>query len=57
MKDEYTIALFSWHTLTEVITKGRFDAAYYTLPYTYLSEAIRSSALSKASRIAFLGYA
>lgn len=35
MKDEYALSLFSWYTFTEVIRQGRYDAAYYILPFVY----------------------
>lgn len=57
MKDAYALSMFSWHTFTRLIDKGRYDAAFYVLPYVYMIEAVRSPTLSKTSRIAFLNYA
>lgn len=54
MKDEYALSLFSWYTFTEVIRQGRYDAAYYILPFVYFEKAIRSPLLSPNDRLTFL---
>lgn len=54
MKDHYVLSLFSWRTLVDVIIQGRFDAAYYLLPYVFMVEAIRSPLLSYKTRLEFL---
>ena len=45
MKDQYALSLFSWNTLILAIENGRFDAAFFILPFVYLIEAIRSPLL------------
>lgn len=54
MKDDYIFQLFSWFTFVEVMRKGRYDAAFYLLPYIYVLEAVRSPVLSLKNRIEFL---
>lgn len=56
MKDNYALSLFSWYSFLKVMEKGRFDAAYYILPYLFFIEAFRSPLLSNESRLKFLGY-
>ena len=57
MKDAYALSMFSWYTFTTLMEKGRFEAAFYVLPYVYLVESIRSPLLSKNTRLSFLAYA
>ena len=40
MKDEYALALFSWHRFVEVMKCKRDDANYYILPFVYFAEAL-----------------
>lgn len=56
MKDNYPLILYSWNTLICCLEKGRFEAAYYLLPFVLLIEAIRSPALNKEKRLQFLKY-
>ena len=57
MKDDYVLALFSWHTFVEVMKCGRYAAAFYILPFVYLVEALRSPHLSRNDRLNFLEFA
>lgn len=54
MKDMYPLALFSWYSFTKVMSKGRFEAAYYMIPFLLLIESIRSPLLSRKDRFSFI---
>lgn len=56
MKDVYALLMFSWNTLVSALNSGRFDAAFFILPFVYLAEAIESPLLSKEMRINFLSF-
>ena len=57
MKDGYALAIFSWYSFVKCLEKGRFDAAFFILPYLLLIEAFRSPLLSNETRQDFLSYA
>lgn len=57
MKDQYALSLFSWNTLILAIENGRFDAAFFILPFVYLIEAVRSPLLSQKMRLKFISFA
>ena len=54
MKDSYPIAIFSWQTLTRLLSKGRFDGAFYILPFLFIFLAERCKTLSKSDRMKLL---
>ena len=57
MKDMYPLALYSWYSFTKVVSKGRFESAYYILPFLLFIESIRSPLLSQKTRFSFIKYA
>ncbi len=54
MKDSYCLKLFSWDTMIKLLSKQRFDGAFYTLPFAYMLQATRSKTLSVDSRLELL---
>ncbi|KAK8895862.1 hypothetical protein M9Y10_013748 [Tritrichomonas musculus] len=57
MKDAYPLSMFSWRSFVNLMMNGRYESAYYILPFLYLIEAIRSNLLSKTTKLNFLNYA
>lgn len=57
MKDAYPLALYSWYSFVQVMMKGRFEAAFYILPFFFFIETIRSPLLSQKMRLLFIGTA
>ena len=53
-KDGYVLKLFSWEIFIKCLNKERFDAAFYLMPFVFLTEAVRSNSLSRGERMSFL---
>ena len=51
VSDVFTIALFFFTSFSKIITKTGGDEACYFAPFTLINEAIRSTLLSKESRL------
>ena len=54
MKDTYCLKLFSWESLIKLLSKQRFDGAFYALPFIYIIQATRSKTLSIEFRLNLL---
>ena len=57
MNDAYALEFFSFDTFVKLVANGRFDGAFYTMPFVFLNEAIRSSQLDKSERLELLSIA
>lgn len=54
MKDGYVIELFSWEYFINLTKEGRYEAAFFTLPFSALLESMRSTCLSNEDRLKFI---
>ena len=54
MKDSYPLNIFSWTTYIKLMHEQRYDAAFYILPFVYMSEAIRGVNTSVKEKLNFL---
>lgn len=51
------INLFSWDIFVRAIEKGRFEAAFYLLPFVFMMETVWSPHLNLKMRLDFLSFA
>lgn len=54
MKDSYALQLFSWESFIKLLSKQRFDGAFYIMPFLFMIQSTRSKTLSIDSRLALL---
>ena len=52
MNDQYAVEFFSYDSFIRLLAKGRYEGAFYVLPFMALNEAVRGHNLSKNERIA-----
>ena len=54
MNDKYAFQLFSYDAFISLLAKGRFEAAFYVLPFVALNEAARNVELQRQERMKLL---
>ena len=53
-KDSYALEFFSWNTFIKLCQNGRYEAAFFVLPYVFLNDAVRLPCINNADRIKFI---
>ena len=53
MNDQYALELFSYEAYINLLAKGRYEAAFYILPFMALNECIRNSNITRKERLLF----